>query len=127
MCGALLLCGSCVCFAMLKNTKCSAFLSCLQFAVLNSLYCNVIFKSKQIICLEDSIGLCQGFPKVGRGFLWRGSLEQTWVEWVAAFVLDRGPSERILTKTILFLTLFSLLLKFKSYLDLCCTRSKDRI
>ena len=66
-------------------------------------------------------------PNVGRGFLWRGSLEQTWVEWVAAFVLDRGPSERILTKTILFLTLFSLLLKFKSYLDLCCTRSKDRI
>ena len=41
-------------------------------------------------------------PKVGRGFLWRGSLEQTWVEWVAGFVVDRGPSERILTKRTSF-------------------------
>ena len=50
-----MLCGSGVCFAMLKNTKCSAFFSCLQFAVLNSdfTYCNVILKPKQVICLEN--------------------------------------------------------------------------
>lgn len=30
-----------------------AFLSCLEFAVLNSLYCDTIFKPKQVICLEN--------------------------------------------------------------------------
>ena len=29
-----------------------AFLSCLQFAVSNSVYCNTILKPKQVICLE---------------------------------------------------------------------------
>ena len=30
-----------------------AFLSCLQFAVSNSVYCNTILKPKQVICLEN--------------------------------------------------------------------------
>ena len=30
-----------------------AFLSCLEFAVLNSMYCNMILKPKQVICLES--------------------------------------------------------------------------
>ena len=38
--------------AMLKNSKCGLFLSCLEFAILNSLYCDVILKPKQVICLE---------------------------------------------------------------------------
>ena len=38
---------------MLKNTKYSAFFSCLQFPVLNSLHCNVILKPKQVICLKS--------------------------------------------------------------------------
>ena len=38
--------------AMLKNSKCGVFLSCLEFAILNSLYCEVILKPKQVICLE---------------------------------------------------------------------------
>jgi ATP-dependent DNA helicase RecQ len=37
---------------MLKNSKCGIFLSCLEFAILNSLYCEVILKPKQVICLE---------------------------------------------------------------------------
>ena len=37
---------------MLKNSKCGLFLSCLEFAILNSLYCDVILKPKQVICLE---------------------------------------------------------------------------
>ena len=37
---------------MLPNTKCGIFLSCLQFAILNSLYSEVILKPKQVICLE---------------------------------------------------------------------------
>ena len=37
---------------MLLNTKCGIFLSCLQFAILNSLYSEVILKPKQVICLE---------------------------------------------------------------------------
>ena len=38
--------------AMLKNSKCWQFLSCLKFAILNSLYCDVVLKPKQVICLE---------------------------------------------------------------------------
>ena len=38
--------------AMLKNSKCWEFLSCLEFAILNSLYCEVVLKPKQVICLE---------------------------------------------------------------------------
>ena len=38
--------------AMLKNSKCWQFLSCLEFAILNSLYCDVVLKPKQVICLE---------------------------------------------------------------------------
>ncbi len=30
-----------------------AFLSCLEFAVLNSLYCDTILKPKQVVCLES--------------------------------------------------------------------------
>ena len=30
-----------------------AFLYCLEFAVLNSLYCNTILKPKQVVCLES--------------------------------------------------------------------------
>ena len=37
---------------MLPNSKCGIFLSCLHFAVLNSLYSEVILKPKQVICLE---------------------------------------------------------------------------
>ena len=37
---------------MLPNTKCRFFLSCLQFTILNSFYCEVILKPKQVICLE---------------------------------------------------------------------------
>lgn len=37
---------------MLKNSKCGQFLSCLEFAILNSLYCEVVLKPKQVICLE---------------------------------------------------------------------------
>ena len=37
---------------MLPNTKCGIFLLCLQFAILNSLYSEVILKPKQVICLE---------------------------------------------------------------------------
>lgn len=37
---------------MLPNTKCGIFLSCLQFAILHSLYSEVILKPKQVICLE---------------------------------------------------------------------------
>ena len=37
---------------MLPNTKCGIFLSCLQFAILNSLYSEIILKPKQVICLE---------------------------------------------------------------------------
>ena len=39
--------------AMLKNSKCWQFLSCLEFAILNSLYCDVVLKPKQVICLEQ--------------------------------------------------------------------------
>ncbi|XP_028414051.1 uncharacterized protein LOC114537113 [Dendronephthya gigantea] len=39
---------------MLKNSKCGQFLSCLEFAILNSLYCDVILKPKQVICLEKA-------------------------------------------------------------------------
>ena len=38
--------------AMLKNSKCWQFLSCLEFAILNSIYCEVVLKPKQVICLE---------------------------------------------------------------------------
>lgn len=38
--------------AMLKNSKCGNFLSCLEFAVLNSFYSEVVSKPKQVICLE---------------------------------------------------------------------------
>ena len=38
--------------AMLKDSKCGQFLLCLEFAVLNSLYCEIILKPKQVICLE---------------------------------------------------------------------------
>jgi ATP-dependent DNA helicase RecQ len=38
--------------AMLMKSKCGFFLSCLQFAILNSLYSEVILKPKQVICLE---------------------------------------------------------------------------
>ena len=34
------------------NSKCGIFLSCLHFAVLNSLHSEVILKPKQVICLE---------------------------------------------------------------------------
>ena len=37
---------------MPKNISLSVFLSCLEFAVLNSLYNEVILKPKQVICLE---------------------------------------------------------------------------
>lgn len=37
---------------MLKNSKCGQFLSCLEFAILNSFYCEVVLKPKQVICLE---------------------------------------------------------------------------
>ncbi|XP_028404836.1 uncharacterized protein LOC114527409 [Dendronephthya gigantea] len=37
---------------MFPNTMCGVFLSCLQFAILNSLYSEVILKPKQVICLE---------------------------------------------------------------------------
>ena len=37
---------------MLKNSKCWEFLLCLEFAILNSLYCEVVLKPKQVICLE---------------------------------------------------------------------------
>ena len=38
---------------MLKNSKCRLFLSCLEFAILNSLYSEFILKPKQVICLEN--------------------------------------------------------------------------
>ena len=37
---------------MLKNSKCGQFLLCLEFAILNSLFCEVVLKPKQVICLE---------------------------------------------------------------------------
>ena len=38
---------------MFTDRKCLAFLSCLEFAVLNSVYCDEILKLKQVICLES--------------------------------------------------------------------------
>ena len=38
---------------LLKDTKCGFFLSCLEFAILNSLYSEIILKPKQVICLEN--------------------------------------------------------------------------
>ena len=38
--------------AMLKNSKCGLFLSCLEFAIQNSLYSEISLKPKQVICLE---------------------------------------------------------------------------
>ena len=35
------------------NMKCGIFLLCLQFAILNSLYSEVILKPNQVICLKD--------------------------------------------------------------------------
>ena len=37
---------------MLMKSKCGFFLSSLQFAILNSLYSEVVLKPKQVICLE---------------------------------------------------------------------------
>ena len=37
---------------MLKDSKCLAFLSCLQFAIQNSSFNHIILKSKQVLCLE---------------------------------------------------------------------------
>lgn len=37
---------------MLKKSKCMLFFTCLHFAITNSLYCNIILKAKQVICLE---------------------------------------------------------------------------
>lgn len=37
---------------MLKNSKCGTFYSCLELAILTSLYSEVILKPKQVICLE---------------------------------------------------------------------------
>ena len=34
------------------NTKCGFFVSCLEFALINSLYSEIILKPKQVICLE---------------------------------------------------------------------------
>ena len=36
-----------------RFSKCGVFLSCLQFAILNSLYDEVVLKPKQVICLEN--------------------------------------------------------------------------
>ena len=38
---------------MFTDRKCLAFLSCLEFAVLNSVYRDAILKLKQVICLES--------------------------------------------------------------------------
>jgi ATP-dependent DNA helicase RecQ len=38
---------------MLKNSKCWSFLSCLEFAVRSSFFNQIIFKPKQVICLES--------------------------------------------------------------------------
>ncbi len=37
---------------MRKDSKCIVFLTCLHFAIVNSLYSSVIIKPKQVICLE---------------------------------------------------------------------------
>ena len=36
----------------MMNTKCGFFLSCLEFALINSLYSEINLKPKQVICLE---------------------------------------------------------------------------
>jgi ATP-dependent DNA helicase RecQ len=38
--------------AMLNKSKCFSFLHSLNFAIVNSIYCNVILRPKQVVCLE---------------------------------------------------------------------------
>lgn len=38
---------------MLKSSKCYTFLSCLNFAIINSSYCDKVLRPKQVICLEN--------------------------------------------------------------------------
>ena len=35
------------------SSKCNIFLRCLEFAILNSVYSEIVLKPKQVICLEN--------------------------------------------------------------------------